>query len=118
LRIPQISFDKLGFSTGEFVNKASQRQPLLITARINFLKRAIVTLDQLPLNQPAHVESINWALLGEAGARRLRALGFDTGVKVEALHYGGVIAKDPIAVRVGRMTVALRKAQAAAVELA
>jgi ferrous iron transport protein A len=91
----------------------------LIINRSNLLRlRDNVTLDQLPLNQPAHVESINWALLGEAGARRLRALGFDAGVKVEALHYGGVIAKDPIAVRVGRMTVALRKAQAAAVELA
>jgi ferrous iron transport protein A len=77
-----------------------------------------MTLDQLPLNQPASVASINWKLLGEAGARRLRALGFDSGVVVEALHYGGIIAKDPIAVKVGRMTVALRKAQAAAVELA
>jgi ferrous iron transport protein A len=77
-----------------------------------------MTLDQLPLNQPASISSINWKLLGEAGARRLRALGFDSGVVVEALHYGGMIAKDPIAVKVGRMTVALRKAQAAAVELA
>jgi ferrous iron transport protein A len=75
-------------------------------------------LADLPLNQPATIASIDWAVLGEAGARRLRALGFDAGVMVEALHYGGVIAKDPIAVRVGRMTVALRRSQAVAVSLA
>ena len=56
-------------------------------------------------------------MLGETAARRLRALGFDDGVAVEALHKGGMIAKDPIAVRVGRMTVALRKLQAAAILL-
>ncbi len=74
-------------------------------------------LADLPLNQSAVIASIDWTILGDAGARRLRALGFDSGVTVEALHYGGMVAKDPIAVRVGRMTVALRRAQAAAVGL-
>ena len=36
---------------------------------------------------------------------------------VETLHTGGMIARDPLAVRVGRMTIAIRKAQAEAVLL-
>ena len=76
-----------------------------------------MNLAELPLNQRATIARIDWTILGETAARRLRALGFDDGVLVEALHKGGMIAKDPIAVRVGRMTVALRKSQAAAISL-
>ncbi len=71
-------------------------------------------LDELPLNTPAVIEHVDWERLGD-GARRLRALGFDHGVAVEPLHRGGLFGRDPIACRVGRMTVALRRAQAAAV---
>lgn len=76
-------------------------------------------LDELPLDQPAVITGIDWAKLGENPALRLRALGFDVGVAVEALHKGILWTRDPLAVRVGRMTVALRRAQAAtiAVEL-
>lgn len=72
-------------------------------------------LDELPLDQPAIITGIDWAMLGEGSARRLRALGFETGVMVEALHKGVFWWRDPIAIRVGRMTIALRKAQAAAI---
>lgn len=75
-------------------------------------------LDQLPLRQPMHIDSIDWTSLGHAAAKRLRELGFDEGVAVEALHRGGLIARDPIACRVGRMTVAIRRAHAAAITLA
>mgnify|MGYP002780509475 CR=1 FL=1 len=75
-------------------------------------------LDQLPLRQPAHIAAIDWSALGPAEARRLRELGFDEGVSVEALHCGGWFGRDPIACRVGRMTVAIRRAQAAAVRVA
>ena len=43
--------------------------------------------------------------------RRLYELGFDEGVDVQVLHRGPV-GGCPIALRVGNMTVALRRAQA------
>ncbi len=70
-------------------------------------------LDQLPLGQPSRIASIDWSALDSAAARRMRELGFDDGVAVEALHRGAF--KGPIACQVGRMIVALRRAQAAAV---
>ncbi len=73
-----------------------------------------VTLDQLPFRTPATVSKIDWASLSEGDARRLRNLGFDEGVEIEALH-GAPFGKDPLAIRVGRMMVAMRRAQARAV---
>lgn len=73
-------------------------------------------LDQLPLRHPSRIASIAWDRLDPAAARRLRELGFDEGVAVEALHHGP-LGLDPIACRVGRMTIALRRAQAAAVNV-
>lgn len=72
-------------------------------------------LDILPLNTPATIIQIDWAMVGDAAARRLRAFGFEGGAKIEALHFGGIIAQDPIAFRIGRMTIALRRTQAAAI---
>ncbi len=69
------------------------------------------TLDQLPFRAPATVTAIDWSRLPEPDARRLRNLGFDEGVRVESLH-GAPFGRDPLAVRVGRMTVALRRASA------
>ena len=79
-----------------------------------------MTLDQLPLNQTATIASIDWQVLDAREARRLRELGFDTGATVLTQHSGVLFWRDPIAVRIGRMTVAVRKAHAAAmhVELA
>lgn len=71
-------------------------------------------LDQLPLNRPAHVTQIAWTEMPVTAARRLRELGFDEGVEVEAMHVSP-FGRDPIACRVGRMTVALRRAQAHAI---
>ena len=76
----------------------------------------LLRLDQLPLRQSARVTGIDWSMLRENEARRLRELGFDEGVRVEALHYGPV-GSDPIACRVGRMTVAIRRAHAAAISV-
>lgn len=72
-------------------------------------------LDHLPLRTRAQIATIDWAALQPAEAKRLRELGFDEGVAVEALHSGSVFGRDPIAFRVGRMTVAIRRAQASAV---
>ena len=74
------------------------------------------TLDELKLGTTAQIASIDWASLGESEASRLRHFGFDEGVKVEPLHLGP-FGKDPLAVRVGRMTVAIRRAHARAVQV-
>ena len=68
-------------------------------------------LDQLPFRTPARVTGIDWTCLSDGDARRLRNLGFDEGVRIEALH-GGPIGRDPLAVRIGRMMVAIRRAHA------
>lgn len=75
-----------------------------------------LSLDQLPFRTPAVVTAIDWAGLAEPDARRLRNLGFDEGVEVEALH-GAPFGKDPLAVRIGRMMVAMRRSQARAVSV-
>jgi len=46
----------------------------------------------------------------------LRSLGFEPGVTIEALHKGILMWRDPLAVRIGRMTVALRTKVAAAID--
>lgn len=74
-------------------------------------------LVSLPRNQSATVAAIDWARLAPPEARRLRELGFDEGVGVEVLHRSAFGA-GPIACRIGRMTVALRRAVAGAVQVA
>ena len=74
-----------------------------------------MTLAELPFNISATIATISWNALSERDARRLRELGFDEGVGVTALHGGGFVARDPLAVRVGRMTVAIRRAHATAI---
>jgi len=76
----------------------------------------IIPLDQLKLGTRARIATIDWAILGDAEANRLRQFGFDEGVSIEPLHLGP-FGKDPLAVKVGRMTVAIRKAQARAVKV-
>ena len=73
-------------------------------------------LDALGVGRKARVLSIDWDALEEAEACRLRHFGFDEGVAVETLHLGP-FGRDPIAVRIGRMTVAIRRKHAAAVRV-
>lgn len=68
-------------------------------------------LDQLPFRTPARVTAVDWSSMSEADARRLRNLGFDEGVSVQTLH-SAPFGHDPIAVRIGRMTIAMRRAEA------
>jgi len=72
------------------------------------------TLDSLPRRHAATVAAIDWAGLAAPEAKRLRELGFDAGVSVEVLH-GSSLFGGPIACRIGRMTVALRRVVARAV---
>jgi len=74
------------------------------------------TLDLLPYKTPAAVVAVAWGKLTPAEARRLRNLGLDEGVRVEALH-GGPVGRDPIAIRIGRMIVAMRRAHAVAISV-
>ena len=77
---------------------------------------ATIGLDQLQVGTKAHVASIDWAALDESEACRLRHFGFDEGVAVEPLHLGP-FGRDPIAIRVGRMTVAIRRRHAGAIRV-
>lgn len=74
------------------------------------------SLDLLLVGRRARIAAIDWAALDAADATRLRHFGFDEGVAVESLHKGP-FGRDPLAVRVGRMTVAIRRAHARAVQV-
>ncbi|MBV9841642.1 MAG: ferrous iron transport protein A [Sphingomonadaceae bacterium] len=73
-------------------------------------------LDSLPMRRPARIVAIDWEALRPAEARRLRELGFDEHVTIELVHQGP-FGRDPIAARVGRMTIAIRRAVAAAITI-
>jgi ferrous iron transport protein A len=77
-----------------------------------------VQLDQLPLGQTARVDSVDWRSIPDSEAHRLRSLGLEEGVTVEALHRGILFFRDPLAIRVGRMTIALRQKVASAITCA
>jgi len=74
----------------------------------------VIQLDRLAVGTKALVRSVDWAALGEGEACRLKHFGFDEGVAVEPLHLGP-FGRDPIAIRVGRMTVAIRRRHAEAI---
>jgi ferrous iron transport protein A len=76
----------------------------------------IIPLDQLRLGTRARITAIDWPSLGEKEASRLQQFGFDEGVTVEPLHLGP-FGRDPLAIRVGRMTVAIRRSHARAVKV-
>ena len=75
-----------------------------------------ISLDLLRVGTRATVVSIDWSSLEESEANRLKHFGFDEGVTVEPLHLGP-FGRDPVAIRVGRMTVAIRRNQARAVRV-
>ena len=75
-----------------------------------------ISLDQLEVGSRACIASIDWDSLEESEARRLRHFGFDEGVTVEPLHLGP-FGRDPLAIRIGRMTVAIRRSHARAVRV-
>ena len=73
-------------------------------------------LDQLAVGMKARVIVIDWETLDQAEGCRLRHFGFDEGVTVETLHLGP-FGRDPIAICVGRMTVAIRRKHARAIRV-
>jgi ferrous iron transport protein A len=75
-----------------------------------------ISLDELAVGTRALVLAIDWNALDEGEACRLQHFGFDEGVTVEPLHLGP-FGRDPIAIRVGRMTVAIRRKHAGAIRV-
>ncbi|NML95841.1 FeoA domain-containing protein [Novosphingobium olei] len=73
-----------------------------------------MTLDQLPLGISARIAAVDWDMLVPEEAQRLRALGIDEGAKVKLAYRGVFLGRDPLAIEIGRMTVALRRAHARA----
>ncbi len=76
-----------------------------------------MTLDKLPVGQRARILAVDWSCMIDEEARRLQALGIDTGARVAISHRGVFGGSDPLALMVGRMTVALRKSHASAMQV-
>jgi len=71
-----------------------------------------MTLDLLPIGKPARIVAVDWLQMVEEEGQRLRAMGVDVGAKVSVSHRGILGGRDPLAISVGRMTVAIRRAHA------
>ena len=76
-----------------------------------------MTLDLLPVGQAARIVAVDWPVLVDEEAQRLQALGIDCGAKVSIAYRGIFGTHDPIALTIGRMTVALRRVHARAIEV-
>jgi ferrous iron transport protein A len=76
-----------------------------------------MTLDLLPTGVRARIIAVDWARLVPEEAQRLQALGVDTGATISVAHRGVFSGRDPIAISIGRMTVALRRAHALAIQV-
>lgn len=75
------------------------------------------TLDTWPVGRPARIVAIDWTRLVDEEAERLRALGIDEGAKVSISHRGVFAGSDPLAIAIGRMTIALRRVHARAIQV-
>ncbi|MEZ5694216.1 MAG: FeoA family protein [Altererythrobacter sp.] len=73
-----------------------------------------MTLEGLSIGQRARIVSVEWDRIAPEDGKRLRALGIDEGARIAIAHRGVFGGRDPIAILIGRMTVALRRAHAAA----
>lgn len=76
-----------------------------------------MTLDQLPIDRKARIVAIDWVRLVPEEARRLRALGLDCGALITVSRRGIFGGRDPIAIAIGRMVVAVRRVHAVAIEV-
>ena len=76
-----------------------------------------MTLDLLARDTRATITEIHWTTIPEDEGKRLRLLGIDVGAEVEVAHRGVFATRDPLAIRVGAMTIALRRVHAAAMRV-
>ena len=78
---------------------------------------ALLTLDLLAPAERGEITAVAWDQLAPDEAKRLQALGLDIGTRVAVAHRGVFFGKDPIALIVGRTTVAVRRAHARAMQV-
>lgn len=76
-----------------------------------------MTLEGLERGRDARIVAVDWSRLATEDGARLRALGLDAGARVGIAHRGVFGGRDPLAVTIGRMTVAVRRIHAAAMEI-
>ncbi|MEO0033640.1 MAG: hypothetical protein RLZZ08_404 [Pseudomonadota bacterium] len=76
-----------------------------------------MTLDTLPLETRAEITAVDWDVLAPEEAKRLRALGIDRGTRIHVAHRGILAGRDPLAIVIGRTTVALRRSHARAMQV-
>lgn len=75
-----------------------------------------VSLETMTRRTAGRVTAVDWDALTPPEGRRLRELGLDVGVEVEVLHRA-TLGSGPVACRIGRMTVALRRHVARAIDV-
>ena len=73
-----------------------------------------VSLDTLEARRAAEIVAVDWSVLVPEEAKRLRALGIEEGAEVEIAHRGIFGGRDPLALKLGRMVIAVRRSHAAA----
>nr|WP_137676500.1 FeoA family protein [Parerythrobacter lutipelagi] len=73
-----------------------------------------MTLEALAIGQRARIVAVDWDRVAPEDGKRLRALGIDEGARIAIAHRGVLGGRDPIAIMIGRMTIALRRAHAEA----
>lgn len=76
-----------------------------------------MTLDSLVPGQRGRITAVAWDSLAPEEGKRLRALGFDRGAEVGVTYRGVFAGSDPLAVTIGRMTIALRRVHARSMEI-
>lgn len=76
-----------------------------------------MTLDGFDSGRNARITGVDWASLAEDEGKRLKALGVDEGAEVAILHRGVFGGRDPIAMRLGNMTIAIRRIHAHAISV-
>jgi ferrous iron transport protein A len=78
------------------------------------IRATTLTLDRLPLRALAQVVGVTGDVASDAITQRLYEMGFESLANVEITHVGP-LGGDPLVVKIGSMSVALRRAEAARV---
>ncbi|MBX7541263.1 FeoA family protein [Qipengyuania sphaerica] len=76
-----------------------------------------MTLDGFDSGKSARITGVDWDALAQDEGKRLKALGVDEGAEVAILHRGVFGGRDPIAMRLGNMTIAIRRMHARAIHV-
>ncbi|WP_128891858.1 FeoA family protein [Erythrobacter sp. HKB08] len=73
-----------------------------------------MTLDGIKLGSRVRIIAVDWDSIAIEDAKRLRALGIDDGAEIALAHRGVFGTRDPLAVSIGRTTIAIRRSHAQA----